>query len=74
MHNYYDSSLQLVPSLWECLYFRKKKTSKALTAPLEFNRSISVPVEKGLKTNQLSMDQESLNENPTKQRVLKEDR
>lgn len=55
--------------------FRKKKTSKALTAPLEFNRSVSVPVEKGLKTNQVSLDQESCNDNnSSKQRVLKEDR
>lgn len=54
--------------------FRKKKTSKALTAPLEFNRSVSVPVEKGLKTNQVSIDQENANENSYKQRVLKEDR
>jgi hypothetical protein len=53
-------------------YFRKKKTSKALIAPLEFNRSVSVPVEKNLKSNQVSVDQEN-NENPSK-RVLKEDR
>jgi len=56
-----------------CL-FRKKKTSKALTAPLEFNRSVSVPMEKSLKTNQVSIDHENINENPGKQRVLKEDR
>ncbi|XP_025424577.1 mitogen-activated protein kinase kinase kinase 15 isoform X4 [Sipha flava] len=49
----------------------KKKTSKALIAPLEFNRSVSVPVEKNLKSNQVSVDQEN-NENPSK-RVLKED-
>lgn len=55
-------------------YFRKKKTSKALTAPLEFNRSVSVPMEKGLKTNQVSVDHENISENPSKQRVLKEDR
>lgn len=53
---------------------RKKKTSKALTAPLEFNRSVSVPIEKELKTNQISIDQENVNENSSKQRVLKEDR
>jgi len=45
-----------------------------LTAPLEFNRSVSVPIEKGFKTNQGSVDQENVNENPNKQRVLKEDR
>lgn len=54
--------------------FRKKKTSKALSGPFEFNRSVSVPVEKGLKTNQVSIDQEIANENSNKQRVLKEDR
>lgn len=54
--------------------FRRKKTSKALTAPLEFNRSISVPVEKGLKTSQTSIDLENISESPNKQCVLKEDR
>ncbi|KAL4096972.1 hypothetical protein QTP88_021830 [Uroleucon formosanum] len=51
----------------------KKKTSKALIAPLEFNRSVSVPVEKGGKTNPISSNQENINKNPSKQRVLKED-
>jgi len=52
---------------------RKKKTSKALIAPLEFNRSVSVPVEKGIKTNQVSVNQENINKSPSKN-VLKEDR
>lgn len=62
--------------LFKCSYetvvcnFRKKKTSKALIAPLEFNRSISVPVEKGIKGNQVSIDQD----NSSKKRVSKEDR
>jgi len=56
------------------VYSRRKKTSKALTAPLEFNRSVSVPVEKGIKTNQVSINQENINKTPSKQRVLKEDR
>ncbi|XP_026821613.1 mitogen-activated protein kinase kinase kinase 15 isoform X3 [Rhopalosiphum maidis] len=50
----------------------KKKTSKALIAPLEFNRSVSVPVEKGIKTNQVSVNQENINKSPSKH-VLKED-
>lgn len=56
------------------MYLRKKKTSKALIAPLEFNRSVSVPVEKGLNTNQVLINQENINKTPSKQRVLKEDR
>jgi len=56
------------------VYLRKKKTSKALIAPLEFNRSVSVPVEKGVKTNLVSSNQENINKHPSKQRVLKEDR
>lgn len=52
--------------------FRKKKSSKALSAPLEFNRSISVP-DKGLKTKLIPNDQENINEIPSK-RVLKIDR
>ncbi|XP_050428369.1 mitogen-activated protein kinase kinase kinase 15 isoform X3 [Adelges cooleyi] len=51
----------------------KKKTSRALTAPLEFNRSISVPAEKGLKTNQVSIDQEIINDNANKQKIPTED-
>ncbi|XP_060835033.1 mitogen-activated protein kinase kinase kinase 15 isoform X3 [Rhopalosiphum padi] len=50
----------------------KKKTSKALIAPLEFNRSVSVPVEKGIKTNQVSVNQDNINKSPSKH-VLKED-
>lgn len=52
--------------------FRKKKSSKILNAPLEFNRSISVP-DKGLKNQNIPCDQESINEIPNK-RVLKIDR
>ncbi|XP_050533879.1 mitogen-activated protein kinase kinase kinase 15 isoform X2 [Daktulosphaira vitifoliae] len=50
----------------------KKKTSRALTAPLEFNRSISVPSEKGLKTNQVTIDQENITENQIKQKLPRE--
>ncbi|XP_025195164.1 mitogen-activated protein kinase kinase kinase 15 isoform X3 [Melanaphis sacchari] len=50
----------------------KKKTSKTLIAPLEFNRSVSVPVEKGIKTNQVSVNRENINKSPSKH-VLKED-
>jgi len=63
-HNWYNNG---------DFYLRKKKTSKALIAPLEFNRSVSVPVEKGIKTNQVSVNQENINKSPSKH-VLKEDR